>query len=63
MKVFLECIWLTINQTKELRSETKINGCGYFEDRKPTSNCDPYMVDYTMLSTVYNKFTELELSK
>jgi glutamine synthetase len=44
-------------------AQTKIDGCGYFEDRRPASNCDPYMVAYTMLSTVYNKFTELELSK
>jgi glutamine synthetase len=54
MKVFLEYIWLVGNQLQELRSETKIDGCGYFEDRRPASNCDPYMVAYTMLSTVYN---------
>jgi glutamine synthetase len=24
--------------------EVAINGCGYFEDRRPASNCDPYLV-------------------
>ncbi|XP_031636241.1 glutamine synthetase 2 cytoplasmic-like [Contarinia nasturtii] len=27
-------------------------GCGYLEDRRPASNCDPYMVVATMLSTI-----------
>lgn len=27
-------------------------GCGYFEDRRPSSNCDPYSVVSTILSTV-----------
>ncbi|XP_031625061.1 glutamine synthetase 2 cytoplasmic isoform X2 [Contarinia nasturtii] len=27
-------------------------GCGYFEDRRPSSNCDPYSVVGTILSTI-----------
>lgn len=27
-------------------------GCGYFEDRRPSSNCDPYTVVSAILSTV-----------
>lgn len=27
-------------------------GCGYFEDRRPSSNCDPYSVVRTILSTI-----------
>jgi glutamine synthetase len=34
--------------------QTKINGGGYFEDRRPASNCDPYLVSLRMLETVYN---------
>jgi glutamine synthetase len=26
---------------------------GYFEDRRPASNCDPYQVTQRMLETVY----------
>ncbi|XP_055315922.1 glutamine synthetase 2 cytoplasmic-like [Sitodiplosis mosellana] len=28
------------------------NGCGYFEDRRPSSNCDPYAVVSVILSTI-----------
>jgi glutamine synthetase len=38
--------------------QTKIDGKGYFEDRRPASNCDPYMVSERMLETVYNTVTE-----
>lgn len=34
--------------------QTKKEGKGYFEDRRPASNCDPYMVSERMLRTVYN---------
>ena len=27
------------------------NGCGYFEDRRPSSNCDPYAVTDVMVRT------------
>lgn len=32
---------------------------GYFEDRRPASNCDPYLVSSRMLQTVYSKVEEL----
>ena len=35
-----------------------IDGRGYFEDRRPASNCDPYMVSLRMLDTVYNTVVE-----
>jgi hypothetical protein len=54
MKVFLEYIWLDRNQPQQLRSKTKIDSSGYFEDRNPASNCDPNMVTYTMFSAIYN---------
>jgi len=34
--------------------QTKLDGMGYFEDRRPSSNCDPYMVSLKMLETIYN---------
>lgn len=38
--------------------QTKLEGKGYFEDRRPASNCDPYIVSLRMLETVYNRFEE-----
>ena len=32
--------------------ETEANCCGYFEDRRPASNMDPYKVTSLLLSTV-----------
>ena len=31
-----------------------VEGKGYFEDRRPASNCDPYLVAERMLETVYS---------
>ena len=31
--------------------QTKNNGCGYFEDRRPASNCDPYLVTEKLVET------------
>jgi glutamine synthetase len=33
-----------------------VEGKGYFEDRRPASNCDPYQVSLRMLQTVYSEF-------
>jgi glutamine synthetase len=32
-----------------------VDGKGYFEDRRPASNCDPYLVANRMLETVYSE--------
>jgi glutamine synthetase len=32
-----------------------VDGKGYFEDRRPASNCDPYQVSVVMLETVYSE--------
>jgi uncharacterized membrane-anchored protein YhcB (DUF1043 family) len=32
-----------------------VEGKGYFEDRRPASNCDPYQVSLMMLETVYSE--------
>lgn len=44
---------------------TKIDGKGYFEDRRPASNCDPYQVSLRMLKTVFENITveQTEISK
>jgi glutamine synthetase len=34
--------------------QTEREGKGYFEDRRPSSNCDPYLVSSRMLETVNN---------
>lgn len=34
-------------------AQSIIDGKGYFEDRRPASNCDPYLVTERMLKTVY----------
>lgn len=43
-------------------AQALIDGCGYFEDRRPASNCDPYMVSLKMLDTVYNTVLESEIN-
>jgi glutamine synthetase len=35
-----------------------VEGKGYFEDRRPASNCDPYLVSERMLETVYSEVEE-----
>jgi glutamine synthetase len=35
-------------------AQALVEGCGYFEDRRPASNCDPYQVSHRMLETVYS---------
>ena len=32
-------------------NDAKTNGKGYFEDRRPSSNCDPYVVTSMMVQT------------
>ena len=34
-------------------AQALVEGRGYFEDRRPASNCDPYQVTQRMLETVY----------
>jgi glutamine synthetase len=35
-------------------AQALVEGRGYFEDRRPASNCDPYQVAHRMLLTVYS---------
>ena len=32
--------------------DTERDGCGYMEDRRPASNCDPYVVNRLMIETI-----------
>lgn len=34
---------------------TYTNERGYFEDRRPAANCDPYKVSYMMIETIFDK--------
>jgi glutamine synthetase len=45
----------TRNTSIRIPVETSNNQKGYFEDRRPASNCDPYKVAHIMLETIYNK--------
>ncbi len=43
--------------------DTKVNGYGYFEDRRPASNCDPYLVSMLLVKTINSKLeTEVDSS-
>jgi glutamine synthetase len=33
--------------------QASVEECGYFEDRRPASNCDPYQVSEIMLKTIF----------
>ncbi len=35
--------------------ETFKNACGYFEDRRPASNCDPYLVSMLLVKNTHTK--------
>lgn len=35
-------------------AQAQVDGCGYFEDRRPASNCDPYLVSNRMLQTIFS---------
>ena len=35
--------------------QTVKNKKGYFEDRRPASNCDPYQVSLRMIKTIYSE--------
>ena len=37
-------------------NETKRNGCGYFEDRRPSSNMDPYIVTCSLFGNFLRSF-------
>ena len=39
-------------------AQSIIEGRGYFEDRRPASNCDPYLVSNRMLKTVYSEVNQ-----
>lgn len=36
-------------------AQSIVEGRGYFEDRRPASNCDPYQVSLRMIQTVYSE--------
>ena len=40
------------NASVRIGRETEADGCGYFEDRRPSSNCDPYLVTGKIMSTI-----------
>jgi glutamine synthetase len=37
-----------------IAAQSQVDGCGYFEDRRPASNCDPYLVSNRLLLTIYS---------
>ena len=32
--------------------QVELEGCGYLEDRRPSSNCDPYVVSQKLIQTI-----------
>ncbi|MFM8331129.1 MAG: hypothetical protein ACKN9T_05525 [Candidatus Methylumidiphilus sp.] len=40
------------NTSIRIGNETYKNKCGYFEDRRPSSNCDPYLVTAIIMRTI-----------
>ena len=56
--------WGVANRGASIRvgRETEKNGCGYLEDRRPSSNCDPYVVTSKVFDTCTDPAgTELEV--
>jgi glutamine synthetase len=46
--------WGVSDRTASVRIpvETDKNGCGYFEDRRPNANADPYLVCEALIRTI-----------
>ena len=42
----------TRNTSVRIGNETRQKGCGYFEDRRPAANMDPYLVTGMLFKTV-----------
>lgn len=40
------------NTSVRIPCKVMVDGCGYLEDRRPASNCDPYRVMEMMIRTV-----------
>ena len=41
----------TRNTSVRIPNQVVINGCGYFEDRRPSANMDPYLVTSAIFKT------------
>lgn len=41
--------------------DTEAEGCGYFEDRRPASNADPYLVTGKIMETIMADFEAPEI--
>ena len=41
----------------------EIDGCGYLEDRRPSSNCDPYLVTESLVRSTLLDWTDFDMSK
>ncbi len=44
--------------TSRIPAQSIVDKKGYFEDRRPASNCDPYLVSHRMLDTVFSEVSE-----
>ena len=41
----------TRNTSVRIPTQVEKDGCGYFEDRRPAANCDPYQVTAIIFQT------------
>lgn len=57
--------WGVANRGASCRvgNETKENGRGYFEDRRPSGNCDPYVVTSMLVQTCCLELSSLEATR
>lgn len=47
--------------TKLISLQVGVDKCGYMEDRRPSSNCDPYVVTEALVrTTILNEKGDLE---
>ncbi|EGR46983.1 uncharacterized protein TRIREDRAFT_122811 [Trichoderma reesei QM6a] len=49
--------WGVANRGTSIRipRETAARGCGYFEDRRPASNADPYRITRVLMTSIFGK--------
>jgi glutamine synthetase len=53
----------TRDTSVRIPAQTIMDKKGYFEDRRPSSNCDPYLVANQMLETIYSNIEDIEESE
>ena len=54
---------LSLSPTLSLSLSLSLDGCGYLEDRRPSSNCDPYTVAEAIVRSTVTGWDDFDTSR